>query len=109
MKADGSSTSSSRTGVPCGKQGCVVFYKGEHCMFCKPASAVLKEALEQFGLSENTVFEINIGEDEYLAREAGIVGLPTIEICDEMIMGLPDEGSIRDALVSAVMHDCFCE
>ncbi len=109
MKADAPATSTPLVGVPCGKQGCVVFYKGEHCMFCRPASAVLKEALEQFGLSENTVFEIDIGEDEDLAREAGIVGLPTIEICNEIIMGVPDEGSIRDALVNAVMQECFCE
>ncbi|MHA1905878.1 MAG: thioredoxin domain-containing protein [Candidatus Thorarchaeota archaeon] len=109
MKADVSLTSSPKTGVSCGKQGCVVFYKGEHCMFCKPANEILKEALAQFGLSEQSVFEIDIGEDESVAREAGIVGIPTIKICNEVIMGLPDEGSIRDAIVSAVMRDCFCE
>ncbi len=109
MKADVPTTSSSQIGVPCGKQGCVIFYKGDQCMFCKPASEILEETLTQFGLSKHSVFEIDIGKDEDLAREAGIIGLPTIEICDEMIMGLPDEGSIRDAIVNAFMRDCFCE
>jgi hypothetical protein len=109
MKTEAPTTSAPEIGVSCGKQGCVVFYKGEHCMFCKPASEMLKESLEQFGLTENSVCEIDIGEHEDLAREAGIVGLPTIEICNEVIMGLPDEGSIRDAIVNAVMRECFCE
>jgi len=109
MKADVPATPIPKMEVPCGKQGCVVFYKGEHCMFCQPASEILKESLLQFGLKESSVCEIDIGEHEDVAREAGIVGLPTIEICGEVIMGLPDEGSIRDAIVNAIMQDCFCE
>ena len=109
MKADVPATSTPQVGVACGKQGCVVFYKGENCMFCRPANEILNEALEQFGLTGNSVFKIDIGEDENSAREAGIVGLPTIEICNEIIMGIPEEGSVRDALVNAMMHDCFSE
>jgi len=78
-------------------------------MFCKPANEVLKEALLQFGLTEGSVFEVDVGEDDSLAREVGVVGLPTLKICEETLLGIPDEGSIRDALVTAMMRGCFCE
>ncbi|MFW9907394.1 MAG: thioredoxin domain-containing protein [Candidatus Thorarchaeota archaeon] len=109
MRVDVPISATSEVKTPCGKQGCVVFYKGEHCLFCRPANEILKESLQQFGVPDNVICEIDVEEEEDIARERGIVGLPTIEICEETILGMPDEGSIRDALVRAIMQDCFCE
>lgn len=109
MRVDAITTPNTECKVACGKESCIIFYKGDHCMFCEPTNEVLKESLLQFGLSESSVFKIDVGEYENVARDAGVVGLPTIKICDEVLIGLPDEGSIRDALVNAMMRDCFCE
>ena len=35
--------------------------------------------------------------------------LPTIKICDARITGLPDEQTLKDAVLRAIMKDCFCE
>lgn len=109
MRVDAIVTPNTQCKVACGRERCIIFYKGEHCMFCKPTDKVLKETLLQFGLTEASIFEIDVGEDDNLARDAGVVGLPTIKICEETLLGVPDEGSIRDALVTAMMRECFCE
>ncbi len=109
MRVDAIVTQNTDCKVACGRESCIIFYKGEHCMFCKPTNEVLKEALLQFGLTETSILEIDVGEDESLARDAGVVGLPTIKICNETLLGLPDEGSIRDAIVNAMMQECFSE
>ncbi|MFW9921449.1 MAG: hypothetical protein ACFFED_17755 [Candidatus Thorarchaeota archaeon] len=95
--------------VACGKRGCIIFYKGEHCIFCSPADEILRDVLKQFGVSEDMIHEVDFGIDDTSAADEGIVALPTIEICNECIVGLPREGSVRDAIVKAIMHDCFCE
>jgi hypothetical protein len=109
VKLDMIGVSANSCKAVCGKKGCVVFYRGDHCIFCQPAKEILYDALKEFGLADTAVYEIDIAEDEKGVQEAGIVGLPTIEICEESFMGLPEDGSLRDALIRALMKDCFCE
>ncbi len=109
MKAEVQADFTTECQVACGKKSCVVLYKGEHCLFCTPADKMLREELQQFRVPESAIREIDVGLDDSFADEVGIVALPTIEICDEFIVGLPQEGSIRDAIVRAAMKECFCE
>ncbi len=95
--------------VACGRKGCVVFYKGDHCLFCLPADEILRDTLKQFGVSESIIHEVDISIDDNVAMHEGIVALPTIEICSECLVGIPQEGAIRDAVVKALMRECFCD
>ena len=109
MKAESPTVHSGKYQVACGKRRCVVFYKGSHCAFCAPANEILRDALRQFGISEEVIHEVDVGTNDEIARDEGIVALPTIEICSECLVGLPQEGSIRDAMVKALMQECFTD
>ena len=109
MRAESPIAHSNEYQVTCGRRSCIVFYKGNHCAFCVPAEEILKDALRQFGVSEAAIHEVDIGVNDEIAREEGIVALPTIEICNECLVGLPQEGSVRDAMVKALMQDCFTD
>ncbi len=109
MRAESPTVHLNEYQVACGKKRCIVFYKGSHCLFCIPANEILKDVLIQFGVSDNAIHEIDIGQDDEIGREEGIVALPTIEICNECIVGLPEEGIVRDAMVKALMQECFSD
>ena len=91
----------------CGRTSCVTFLSGEHCVFCEPAKGMLRDLLSQFDVPFTCVSEIDVENDD-IAQDENILALPTIKICDETIVGLPDEGAVRDAIVRALMNECFC-
>ncbi len=108
MHTDTASDTKCSCSPVCGRKGCVMFYKGNRCLFCKPARDVLDEVIADFGMDFNVVYEVDVEEESEIAEEAGVIGLPTIQICDRSILGVPDEGSIRDALLQIAMKTCFC-
>ncbi|MGY5875512.1 MAG: hypothetical protein RTU30_07185 [Candidatus Thorarchaeota archaeon] len=95
------------TGTSCDKPGCVVFYRGEHCIFCDAAREILNHTLSLYGLSESLVYEVDLDMNENSVDLSGIVGLPAIRICDEIITGLPDECAVGTALIRALVTGCF--
>ncbi len=92
----------------CGRNSCVTFYGGKHCFFCEPTKGILRDILSQFDVSFACVSEVDVDENDSITRDEDILALPTIKICDSTIVGLPDEGTLRDAVVQALMKECFC-
>ncbi|MFW9808522.1 MAG: hypothetical protein ACFFE6_03985 [Candidatus Thorarchaeota archaeon] len=110
MKAEAIPTSSTEMKTPCGRCGCIIFYKGELCIFCEAATEMLADALMGFGVSSSAICEIDVdSEEECGCGTDDIAMLPTIRICDMKLTGLPDEQSMNDAVMRAIMRDCFCE
>ena len=99
-----------QTSTPCGKCSCVIMYKTVQCVFCDPAAEILADTLSSFGVSASAIVEVDVESDDVCGcGTEDISMLPTIKICDAMITGLPDEGMLNDAVIRAVMKDCFCE
>ncbi len=96
--------------TPCGKCSCVIVYKGDHCVFCDPAIQILEAALANFGVPSSAIVQVDVesGDDCGCSTE-DVSMLPTIKICDAKLTGLPDEQSLNDAVIRAIMKDCFCE
>lgn len=111
MKADVESVSDTRaTATPCGRCGCIVMYKGELCLFCDTAEEMLQDALSDFGVSSSAIRSIDVeSNDDCGCSTDDILALPTIKICDTMLTGLPDEQLVNDAVIRAIMKECFCE
>ena len=110
MKAEVKSVSDVQTATPCGKCSCVIMYKTEQCVFCDPAAEILEEALSSFGVPASAIIEVDVESDDDCGCGTNDISmLPTIKICDSTITGLPDEGMLNDAVIRAVMKDCFCE
>ena len=110
MKAELESVSDVQTATPCGKCSCVIMYKGEHCIFCDPAAQILEAALANFGVPASAIVQVDVesGDDCGCGTE-DVSMLPTIKICDAKLTGLPDEQMLNDAVIRAIMKDCFCE
>ncbi|MFW9957606.1 MAG: hypothetical protein ACFFCT_06010 [Candidatus Odinarchaeota archaeon] len=98
------------TTTPCGKCGCIIMYKGEICIFCDAVIEILQEALSSFGVPRSAIRSVDIdSEDNCGCSIDDIQMLPTIKICDVKLTGIPDEQIVNDAVIRAIMKDCFCE
>jgi hypothetical protein len=100
-------TCHTRTEAFCERPGCIIFYKGEQCIFCDVAKEVLNETLSLYGFSWSIVQEVdvdNINDPEYMTD---IVGVPSIRIGSNLITGLPDEHLVGTALIHAILTGCF--
>lgn len=110
MKAEAINTSSTEMKTPCGRCGCIIFYKGAFCIFCDAATEMLTNALIGFGVPDSAICEIDVeSNDECGCGTEDIAMLPTIRVCDKKLTGLPDQQSMTDAVMQAIMKDCFCE
>jgi len=104
------SLSNVQAGTPCGKCSCVIMYKSQTCVFCDPAAEILAETLSNFGVPSSAIIQVDVeSNDDCGCGTEDIAMLPTIKICDSMITGLPDEGMLNDAVIRAIMKECFCE
>lgn len=110
MNAEAAKLSGVAPKTKCGECSCVILYKGDMCLFCDAASDILADSLESFGIPSSAAREVDVDEAEQCGcRTDDITMLPTIKICDVTITGLPEEQSVRDAVIRAVMKDCFVE
>jgi len=110
MKAEVETVSDVQNATPCGKCSCVIMYKTEQCVFCDPASEILEGALSDFGVPSSAIIEVDVeSDDDCGCGTEDVSMLPTIKICDARITGLPDEQTLKDAVLRAIMKDCFCE
>ncbi|TFG26683.1 hypothetical protein EU527_19455 [Candidatus Thorarchaeota archaeon] len=110
MKAEAKYVSEPRSLTPCGRCSCVIMYKGDLCIFCDAASEILEGALSNYGVSSAVIKEVDIESGDDCGCDTNDVSmLPTIKICDAKFSGLPDEQMINDAVIRAIMKDCFCE
>jgi hypothetical protein len=111
MKAEAEHmTETQTTTTPCGKCGCIIMYKGELCIFCDAAIEILKSALSNFGVPNSAIRSVDVESDNDCGCSTDDISvLPTIKICDVKLTGLPDEQIVSDAVIRAIMKDCFCE
>ncbi|TFG12975.1 hypothetical protein EU537_07550 [Candidatus Thorarchaeota archaeon] len=109
MKSSALATTALNSQPGCDQSSCIIFYRSDYCFFCDAAHEILSDTLTQFGMSKDSVTEIDVGQNEESVYEREILGLPTITICQEKILGLPDKGVVRDALMKAMLRDCFRE
>jgi hypothetical protein len=94
----------------CGKSSCIVLYKGDGCVFCDAAWEILDSIVREFNISSKYVEKVDVGVmAETEARPFNKMGLPAIEICHEIIFGLPDVDMVRSAIVNAILKGCFSE
>ncbi|MFW9886980.1 MAG: hypothetical protein ACFFER_02285 [Candidatus Thorarchaeota archaeon] len=95
----------------CGRCGCIIVYTGKLCLFCDAAKEIIEEAITNYGVSDDVICQINVdaGEGEGCGCEDVVTSLPTIRICEVVLEGLPDEDQVTDAVLRALMMDCFCE
>ncbi|MHA1959480.1 MAG: hypothetical protein ACW99U_04585 [Candidatus Thorarchaeota archaeon] len=94
----------------CGRCGCIIFYTGDDCVLCPPASDILKDTASSLGVSSQSFCEVDVDMDDGRAIDASLIAVPSIRICDRQLNGLPDEASIRDALVRAmILQPCFSD
>jgi glutaredoxin len=110
MKSEATPVSDMEAKTECGKCSCIIMYTSEFCVFCDAAEEILIEALTGFGVSKTAIREVDIEtEEECGCRTDDVTMLPTIKVCDQHITGLPEEQSMKDAVMQAIMKDCFCE
>ena len=110
MKSEAIPVSDTETKPPCGQCSCIIMYTSEFCVFCDAAEEILTEALTDFGVSKSAIREVDVEtEEECGCRTDDVTMLPTIKVCDKQITGLPEEQSMKDAVMQAIMKDCFCE
>jgi hypothetical protein len=96
--------------TPCGKAGCITLYTGAGCFFCDTAWKILKEVVSDFSLPYEAISLVNADDVNPEKLDlAGPLGLPTIQICEEVIVGIPDVDHIRGAIMHAVLRQCFTE
>jgi hypothetical protein len=110
VRADTTYTSEKRCQSACGRCSCVILYSSEHCLLCEAALEVLYEVMSDFGLPKEAVRVVDV-----MSKEGDGCGLPTparlpaIQICDEMISGLPDPDVARGAVMQTILRSCFHE
>lgn len=108
MKAETAKLSEVLPRTKCGECSCVILYKGDMCLFCDAAHRILADSLERFGIPSTAVREVDVDDAEDCGCNTdSITMLPTIKICDVMLTGLPEEQTVKDAVIRAAMKDCF--
>jgi hypothetical protein len=94
----------------CGTSSCIVLYKGDGCVFCDAAWEILVSIVTEFNIPQDYIEKVDVGVlNETESRSFNRMGLPAIEICNEIIFGLPDVDMVRSAVASAILKGCFSE
>jgi len=78
-------------------------------MFCPAADEILHDVKAPLEVEDSAVCKIDIDKMNGDALEAPITTIPLIRICDTTITGLPDESSVRDALIAMLVKSCYYE
>jgi hypothetical protein len=92
----------------CGKSNCIVLYRGDGCVFCDAAWEILESVVSEFNIPHDFIEKIDVSiMNETESRSFNQMGLPAIEICNEIIFGLPDIDLVRSAVANAILKGCF--
>ncbi|MBD3406051.1 MAG: hypothetical protein GF411_08005 [Candidatus Lokiarchaeota archaeon] len=92
--------------IPCKRESCITLYTSQNCLFCELVVKKVEEILKQFGLSPYMIRKVRLDElnSEELSR---ITLLPTTQICDTELHGIPSDATITDAVTRSVFKPCF--
>ena len=92
----------------CGREGCITLYKNSDCAFCDTAWQILVSAAGDFGLSSKVISIVDVEtSDDHGLGFTGPLGLPTIRICEEYILGIPEIDNVRTKIMHAALKNCF--
>ena len=92
----------------CSKSSCITLYKGDGCVFCDAAWEILDSIVSEFDIPSDYVEKVDVGVlNETESSSYNQMGLPAIEICNEIIFGLPDVEMVRSAVVNAILKGCL--
>jgi len=86
-------------------QSCILIYTTSQCIFCPGAKEILERMLNEHGLPVDLIREVDCDNED--VRD--ITALPTIHVCEETIIGLPEEDTLYRALWKLRVNPCFYE
>ena len=84
---------------------CILLYTNSDCIFCPGARELLEERLQAHELSVDSTREVDCDTED--VRE--VTALPTIQICGQTIVGLPEEDKLDQALWMLGVNPCFID
>ena len=84
---------------------CIRFYTNSHCIFCPAAREMLEDMLKVHELSVDSIHKVVCGIEDV----GEVTALPTIEICEQTIVGIPEEDMLDQALWMLRVNPCFHE
>ena len=84
---------------------CVLLYTNSNCIFGPAARKMLEEQLRTHELPADSICEVDCDKED--VRD--ITVLPTIQICGQTIVGLPEEDVLDQALWLLRVNPCFYE
>ncbi|TXT56452.1 MAG: hypothetical protein BAJATHORv1_20041 [Candidatus Thorarchaeota archaeon] len=92
--------------IPCERNSCITIYTSKNCLFCDLVATKIEEILVHLGFSPYIIRKLEVDElDE--EELAGIYLLPTVNICDTTLHGIPSEATVTDAVTRAIFKGCF--
>jgi hypothetical protein len=78
-------------------------------MFCPVADEILQDVREPLEVEDSAICRIDIDDINGDSVESTVTTIPLMRICDTTITGLPDESSVRDAIIAMLVKSCYYE
>ena len=78
-------------------------------MFCPAADEILQVVSEPLEVEDSAICRIDIENMNEDTLDSPVTTIPLMRICDTTITGLPDESSVRDALIAMLVKSCYYE
>ncbi len=78
-------------------------------MFCPAADEILEDVRAPLEVEDSAICRIDIEDMNEDTLDAPVTSIPMMRICDTTITGLPDESSVRDALIAMLVKSCYYE
>jgi len=78
-------------------------------MFCPAADEILQDVRVPLEVEDSAICRIDVEDLNGDSSEELVTTIPLMRICDITITGLPDESSVRDALISMLVKSCYYE
>lgn len=78
-------------------------------MFCPVADEILQDVRGPLEVEDSAICRIDIDDINGDSLESTVSTIPLMRICDTTITGLPDESSVRDAIIAMLVKSCYYE
>ncbi|MHA1771216.1 MAG: hypothetical protein ACTSYL_06280 [Candidatus Thorarchaeota archaeon] len=91
----------------CGMCSCIAVYYTKTCAFCDSAYDMVVDMLQKYGVPETAISKIDVEQGCSCGCANLVQGVPTIRICNESLVGIPDEDLLHDAVLRILMNECF--
>lgn len=68
---------------------------------------MVAEMFRKYGVPEAVISKIDVEQGCSCGCANHVQGAPTIRICNETLVGIPDEDLLHDAVLRILMKECF--